>query len=211
MRATDGILAEQFDTLEQQEQVATAGMWVFLATEILFFGGLFLAYTVCRITYPHDFATASRHTNVMLGTMNTAVLLTSSFFMALAVQSAKLGKRSAVVAFLVGTIVLALVFLALKGIEYSEHISDGLFPGGSFRKTLSPRIELFFWLYFVMTGLHAVHVLIGVCVLSVIALMALRGKFSKEYSNPVEVSGLYWHFVDIVWVFLYPLFYLIPK
>jgi cytochrome c oxidase subunit 3 len=209
MRASDGILAEQFDSLEQQEETATLGMWVFLATEILFFGGLFLAYTVCRTTYPHEFALASQHANVLLGTINTAVLLTSSFFMALAVQSAKLGKARAVLGFLAATILLAFAFLALKGLEYSQHISDHLWPGRSFDPSLSPRIELFFWLYFVMTGLHALHVFIGICVLSVIALMTLAGKFSAEYSNPVEVSGLYWHFVDIVWVFLYPLFYLI--
>ena len=209
MHASDGILAEQFDSLEQQEQTATLGMWVFLATEILFFGGLFVAYTVCRTTYPRDFAIASHHANILLGTINTAVLLTSSFFMALAVQSAKLGSNRAVIKFLIATILLALAFLALKGLEYGEQISDHLWPGPSFNPALSRHVELFFWLYFAMTGLHALHVFIGICVLSVIALMALAGRFSVEYSTPVEISGLYWHFVDIVWVFLYPLFYLL--
>ncbi len=211
MPATESILAEQFDSLEQQEQTATVGMWVFIATEILFFGGLFTAYTVYRTTYPHEFAIGSEHSNVMLGTVNTAILLTSSFFMAFAVRSAKVGRNLATLGFLGCTLILALAFLAFKGLEYSEHISEGLFPGRFFRSDLPPQVELFFWLYFVMTGLHAFHVLIGFCVLSVIALMALAGKFSREYSNPVEVAGLYWHFVDIVWVFLYPLFYLIHK
>ncbi len=203
------ILAEQFNSLKQQEQASTVGMWIFLATEVLFFGGLFLAYTVLRTTYPHDFAVASHHANLLLGTVNTAVLLTSSLFMAFAVQSGKLGQKGATAGFLALTIVLALVFLGLKGLEYSEHISHHLWPGRGFDPSLSPHVELFFWLYFVMTGLHAVHVFIGVCILSVITVMSLAGKFSREYSNPVEVSGLYWHFVDIVWVFLYPLFYLI--
>jgi cytochrome c oxidase subunit 3 len=203
------LLGEQFDSLEQQEQTATLGMWVFLATEILFFGGLFTAYAVMRTTYPHQFALASHHANVMLGTINTAVLLTSSFFMAFAVRSAKLGDNRAVVLFLALTILLAFAFLALKGLEYSEDIADHLAPGASFDPKLPRQVELFFWLYFLMTGLHALHVFIGICVLSVILLMALAGKFSPAYSNPVEVSGLYWHFVDIVWVFLYPLFYLI--
>jgi cytochrome c oxidase subunit 3 len=211
MPATDGILAEQFDSLEQQEQTATLGMWVFIATEILLFGGLFTAYVIYRTTYPHQFAVAGEHSNVLLGTVNTAILLTSSFFMACAVYSTRLDRQWRTVGYLSCTLVLALAFLALKGLEYSEHISEGLFPGKSFRTDLSPQVELFFWLYFVMTGLHALHVFIGFCVLSVIALMTLAGKFSREYSNPLEVSGLYWHFVDIVWVFLYPLFYLIHK
>jgi cytochrome c oxidase subunit 3 len=211
MHDTEAVLAEQFDTPEQQEQAATAGMWMFLATEILFFGGLFMAYVVYRTTYPRDFAIASAHANVLLGTVNTAVLLTSSFFMAIAVNSVKAGKNKMLLISLAGTLILALTFLALKGLEYREHISDHLWPGAGFRKDLSPHVELFFWLYFVMTGLHAIHVFIGICILSVIAVLARKRKFSPSYCTPVEISSLYWHFVDIVWVFLYPLFYLIHR
>jgi cytochrome c oxidase subunit 3 len=211
MRITKSLLAEQFDSLEHQEQTATVGMWVFLATEILFFGGLFTAYIVYRTAYPRAFAIASEHSNLLLGTLNTAVLLTSSFFMALAVNSAKSGRKLPLVGFLACTIVLAMLFLALKGLEYSQHISEGLLPGRSFKSEFSPQVELFFWLYFVMTGLHALHVFIGICILSFVAGMAMLGRFSTHYSTPVEVSGLYWHFVDIVWVFLYPLFYLVHK
>jgi cytochrome c oxidase subunit 3 len=209
MHRAESMVGEPFDCLQHQEETATVGMWIFLSTEVIFFGGLFTAYTALRATYPHEFAVGSAHTNVLLGTLNTAVLLTSSFFMALAVQKAKAGERRSLVRYLLATIALALVFLALKGLEYSQHISEGFLPGRSFTKDVSPRVELFFWLYFVMTGLHALHVTIGVGVLSVICGMAEAGKFSRDYSNPVEIGGLYWHFVDLVWVFLYPLFYLI--
>lgn len=210
MRDHQAILAEQFDDLEQQEIAATSGMWVFLATEILFFGGLFVAYLVYRTTYPHEFATGSSHSDVLLGTLNTAILLTSSFTMALAVEYSKEG-NSKVTSLLLGiTIVFGLLFVALKGLEYREHISDHLVPG-DFRKDLPKQVELFFWLYFVMTGLHALHVFIGICLLSVMAVYARAGRFSPQYHTPVKISGLYWHFVDVVWVFLYPLFYLIHK
>jgi cytochrome c oxidase subunit 3 len=205
------VLAEQFDDLEQQEEASRVGMWVFLATEVLFFGGLFLAYIVYRQTYPHQFAIGIKHGELLLGTINTAILLTSSFTMALAVHAAQKGENEWVVRFLLCTILMGLTFLAVKGVEYSKHFSEHLFPGSLFRADLPHQVELFFWLYFVMTGLHALHVLIGIGLLSVIAVLAVRRKFSENYFNRVEVSGLYWHFVDIVWVFLYPLFYLIHK
>jgi cytochrome c oxidase subunit 3 len=204
-------LAEQFETLEQQEHAATSGMWVFLATEALFFGGLFLAYTVFRMTYPHAFAMGSARTDGLLGALNTAILLTSSLSVAMAVQFAQLGKTKPITPLLLITIVLGIVFLALKGIEYREHILDHLWPGSRFDQKLSKPVELFFWLYFVMTGLHAVHVLIGIGIFSVMAYLSSQKRFTAEYSNPLKVSGLYWHFVDIVWVFLYPLFYLIHR
>jgi cytochrome c oxidase subunit 3 len=203
------ILAEQFDDLQQQEEASTVGMWVFLATEIIFFGGLFTSYIVYRTTYPHEFAIGSAHADILLGTVNTAILLTSSFTMALGVHAAQRGDNKWVARYLMITILFALAFLAVKGLEYSEHISDGFFPGPGFRKDVPHHVELFFWLYFVMTGLHALHVCIGICVLSVVACLAMRKKFSTAYSNPVQISGLYWHFVDVIWVFLYPLFYLI--
>jgi cytochrome c oxidase subunit 3 len=211
MRDHEVILSDQFEDFEQQETAATTGMWVFLATEILFFGGLFLAYLVLRTTYPHQFAVGSGLANVTLGTLNTAILLTSSFTMVLAVQSAESGASKSLVLLLLGTIAFGLVFLALKGLEYREHFQDHLFPGIQFRKDLPKQVELFYWLYFVMTGLHALHVLIGIGLLSVMAILAMRGKFSPGYHTPIKIAGLYWHFVDIVWVILYPLFYLIHK
>jgi cytochrome c oxidase subunit 3 len=211
MRDRQTILAGQFDDFEQQETAATTGMWVFLSTEILFFGGLFLAYLVLRTSYPREFAVGSSLADVTLGTINTAILLTSSFAMVMAVQCAETGASRGLVRFLLATISLGLVFLALKGLEYNEHIRDHLFPGGHFRKDLPKQVELFFWLYFVMTGLHALHVLIGIGLLSVMAILAARGHFSERYHTPIKIAGLYWHFVDVVWVFLYPLFYLIHK
>jgi cytochrome c oxidase subunit 3 len=210
MREEQSILAEQFDDLEQQEQARISGMWVFLATEVLFFGGLFLAYVVFRTTYPREFALGSAHTNVLLGTLNTGILLTSSFTMALAVQRSETGNSRAATLPLLATVGLGVVFLGLKGLEYHEHIAHHLFPG-EFRKDLAKPVELFFWLYFVMTGLHGLHVLIGVGLLSVMAVLAQRNRFTELCHSPVRISGLYWHFVDIVWVFLYPLFYLVHR
>jgi cytochrome c oxidase subunit III len=211
MRVTEEILAEQFDDLAQQQQASAIGMWTFLATEVLFFGGLFTAYIVYRAAYPQAFAEGSHHANVLLGTINTAILLTSSLTMAFAVHAAQQGDNRRIMRNLACTIALGLAFLAVKGIEYHQHISEHLFPGPSWRKDLSIQVELFYWLYWVMTALHALHVLVGTGLLSVIAGLAYKRRFSDHYYTPVEISGLYWHFVDIVWVFLYPLFYLIHK
>jgi cytochrome c oxidase subunit 3 len=204
-------LAEQFDSVEQQHEAATLGLWTFLATEVLFFGGLFTAYVVYRFLYPQAFAEASHHTNLLFGTLNTAVLLTSSLTMALAVHAAQEGRSRMVFRCLVITIVFGLGFLLVKGLEYREHFADHLVPGPHFALAARPKTELFFWLYFTMTGLHGIHVLVGIGVLSVLAFMASRQHFSIDYSTPVEMGGLYWHFVDIVWVFLYPLLYLINR
>jgi cytochrome c oxidase subunit 3 len=209
--AESQILAEQFDDLEQQEETATVGMWTFLATEVIFFGGLFVAYIVYRTTYPHAFALGSHHSTLLLGSINTAVLLTSSLTMALAVHAAQLGNRKRLLIFLSVTLLFGFAFLAVKGIEYSEHISEGLLPGKNFKSGLPHGTVLFFILYFLMTGLHALHMLVGCGVLAVMLWLARKGKFSERYYTPIEVSGLYWHFVDIVWVFLYPMFYLIPS
>ncbi len=209
MRVTEALVAEQFDDLEQQREASTLGIWIFLATEVLFFGGLFTAYIIFRTTYPPAFAQGSQHSNVLLGTINTAILLTSSLTMALSVHGAQEGHHKHTVRYLMCTVGLGLAFLGLKAMEYHQHISEGLFPGAHWRVELSRPVELFYWLYWVMTGLHALHVLAGIGILSVIATLARRGKFSPSYHTPVEVSGLYWHFVDIVWVFLYPLFYLV--
>jgi cytochrome c oxidase subunit III len=204
-------LAEQFETLDQQQDAARLGLWTFLATEILFFGGLFMGYIVYRHAYPHAFAVGSRHTNVFYGTLNTAILLTSSLWMALAVNAVEEGRTKLLVRYLLLTILFAVGFLGVKALEYTEDFRENLFPGPSFSVPEAPKSELFFFLYWAMTGLHGLHVLVGIGALSVIAFMASRQRFSVEYHNPVEMTGLYWHFVDIVWIFLYPLLYLIDR
>lgn len=204
-------LQEQFDTMEQQQDAARLGMWAFLATEIMFFGGLFVGYIVYRHAYPAEFALATRHTNILYGTLNTAILLTSSLTMALAVHAAERGETRALVRKLLLTILLAAGFLGVKALEYTEDFREHLVPGPSFALQGHPPAELFFYFYWAMTGLHAVHVLIGIGVLSVIAAQAHRRRFSPAYYTPVEVAGLYWHFVDVVWIYLYPLLYLLGR
>jgi cytochrome c oxidase subunit 3 len=202
---------EQFDDMPQQKEASTLGMWTFLATEILFFGGMFLSYIVYRHAYPSAFAAASRHTIVLYGTVNTAILLTSSLTMALAVQAAQLGRVRSLVRYLVITVLFGCCFLAVKGLEYREDIHQHLWPGPHFTKELPAQAQIFWFLYWAMTGLHALHVTVGVGLLATIAMMARRGLFSEHYYTPVEISGLYWHFVDIVWIYLYPLLYLISR
>jgi cytochrome c oxidase subunit 3 len=188
-------------------------MWVFLLTEILFFGGLFLAYTVYRHAYPSAFMAASHQLDVTLGTINTAVLIGSSLTMALAVHAAQTGSRRLLVIFLLATIALGCVFLGIKATEYVHKFAEYHVPGPSFR--FEPKYfreaQIFFSLYFVMTGLHALHMVIGIAVMLVMVWRAARGGFSPAYYVPVEVTGLYWHFVDIVWIFLFPLLYLIGR
>ncbi len=205
--------AHQFDSLEQQREVASLGMWVFLATEIMFFGGLFAAYTIYRVSYPLAFIAASRQLDVTLGTLNTAVLILSSLTMALAVRGAQQGKRAPMLAFLPLTMILGAVFLGVKAFEYHHKWVEHLVPGAGF---LLPgadarHAQMFFCLYFAMTGLHALHMIIGLGILTVMLAMAWRGRFTSTYHNPMEVSGLYWHFVDIVWIFLFPLLYLVGR
>ena len=204
-------LAPQFADADQQAEASHLGMWTFLATEVLFFGGLFMAYILYRHLYPDAFAIGSRHTDLLYGTLNTAILLTSSLTMALAVHAARESQTKSIVRYLVLTIVFAVGFLVVKGFEYHEDFVDHLVPGPNFNAALPPRAGMFFWLYWAMTGLHAIHVTVGVGLLSVITILARRGRFSGRYYTPVEVSGLYWHFVDLVWIFLYPLLYLIDR
>ena len=201
---------EQFDDIEQQRNAAQLGMWIFLATEVLFFGGLFLGYTVYRSLYPDTFAAASHHTEVVLGGTNTAVLLFSSALMALAVRAAEFKNRKQLVWLLLGTAFLGIVFMAIKGVEYHKDFVEYLVPGSHFEWHEANRshAEIFFWLYFAMTGLHAIHVTVGIFVLLTLAVLAWLGKFTAGHHTPVEVAGLYWHFVDIVWIFLFPLMYL---
>ena len=185
-------------------------MWIFLATEVLFFGGLFLSYTVYRYLNPDAFAAASRHTEVLLGGINTAILLFSSTLMALAVRAAKLRQRAALVLLLVGTAFFGILFMGVKAYEYYKDYQAHVFPGASFLWTeANPHAaEIFFWLYYAMTGLHGIHVTIGIGLMLVLAFRASRGAFTNGNYMGVEVAGLYWHFVDIVWVFLFPLLYL---
>jgi cytochrome c oxidase subunit 3 len=237
-------LQHHFDTMAQQKEAAVIGMWVFLLTEILFFGGLFVAYMVYRIWYFDAFAEASRSLSLFWGGLNTAVLIFSSLTMAMAVRSAQTNKRSATVNWLILTMILGSVFLGVKVIEYADKFEHNHVPGPSFvwahqeapgaegaaaeheaapaaggehrQLSLTPdqlqrTTQIYFSLYFTMTGLHALHMIIGIGIMCVITWMAWKGKFDEEYYTPVEMAGLYWHFVDIVWIFLFPLLYLVER
>ena len=207
------VQAHQFDDIEQQHEASWIGMWIFLATEVMFFGGLFTGYTVYRSAYVQAFADASNHLDIWLGTINTAVLIGSSLTMALAVHSAETSKRRPLIGFLLLTIVLGSVFLGIKFTEYYFKFEEHLVPGNSFiyEGPLAPAAEIFFSFYFAMTGMHALHMIIGIGLLTSLVLKASRGRFSASYFTPVELTGLYWHFVDIVWIFLFPLLYLVGR
>jgi cytochrome c oxidase subunit 3 len=214
-------LAHHFDNLEQQREAGALGMWVFIAQEVMFFGGLFLVYLVYRMKYPDAFAAASNHLDWKLGTFNTAVLIGSSLTMALAVWATQIGRsRKVQVAFMAATLVLGSVFLGVKAVEYTTKYHDGLIPfAGMFNpnpetahfppEVSIKNIQMFYWIYFAMTGLHALHMIIGIGILLPIMWAAWRGRYSPEYHAPVELFGLYWHFVDIIWIFLFPLLYLL--
>jgi cytochrome c oxidase subunit 3 len=203
------LTAEQFDDPGQEHEASVQGMWVFLSTEVLFFGVLFASYVVSRFNHPEAFAAASNQTDIVIGTINTGILLTSSLTMANAVRSARLGNDKLTIGFLILTFTLGAVFLILKGIEYHEDYEHHLVPGLNLLHK-GPQ-EIFFYLYFVMTGLHTLHLTIGLVTIIVITVMAWRKRFSTRYFTPVELTGLYWSFVDIVWVFLYPTLYLISR
>jgi cytochrome c oxidase subunit 3 len=222
-------LAHHFDDIEQQREAGTLGMWAFLVTEVMFFGGLFMAYILYRSKYPVEFAVASNSLNVTMGFINTLVLICSSLTMALAVYCAQIGKRRPLITLLLLTMVLGATFLVIKGVEYHEkyvehhipvrfntyefkwepHTAEGASSQAEGPPVETGNVEMFFFLYFAMTGVHALHMIIGLGVLMTLVLMAKRGRFTPEYHSPVELSGLYWHFVDIVWIFLFPLLYLI--
>jgi cytochrome c oxidase subunit 3 len=217
--------AHQFDTMEQQKESSTLGMWLFLVTEIMFFGGLFTAYVVYRTMYPAAFAAASSTLNVPLGALNTAVLICSSLTMALAIRSAQVNWRKGTLIFLLLTMALGSTFLVVKGFEYADKFREHHVPGPTFNFVLEDareasalqaadgdyqrHIQIFFSLYFIMTGIHATHMIIGLGILAVLYFYSRRGKYDSEYYNPLEMTGLYWHFVDIVWIFLFPLLYLL--
>ena len=210
--ATTYGLAHQFDDIEQQREAGTLGMWAFLITEILFFGGMFMAYVLYRTKFPESFAAASAHLNWRLGAANTAVLIISSLTMALAVYYSQTGDRKKLMLFLVLTMILGATFLGVKAYEYYTKWVDHLIPGFGFdwHGHGDPQhVQMFYFIYFMMTGVHALHMIIGLGIMTVILIMAKRGRFTPEYHSPVEISGLYWHFVDIVWIFLFPLLYLL--
>lgn len=226
-------LQHHFETMQQQKEASTLGMWLFLLTEILFFGGLFMAYLLYRIWYFDAFAAASTSLGLGLGGFNTAVLIGSSLTMAFGVRAAQTNHKRATVNWLLLTVVLGTVFLGVKVIEYKEKFDHHHVPGPSFvwqepgheapvaegaaaHSTMAPdqlqrTTQIFFSLYFTMTGLHALHMIIGIAIILVVAWMAHRGQFDSQYYAPVEMIGLYWHFVDIVWIYLFPLLYLVER
>jgi cytochrome c oxidase subunit III len=196
----------------QEFTSAKLGFWLFLATEILLFGGLFVAFVVFQNMFPEMFIASHHHLNRILGGTNTVVLITSSLTMALGVRAAQMGQRRRLIGFLSATLVLAAVFLAIKYVEYAAKIEHGLLPGFWYNphSTSDPvNGNLFFGLYFMMTGLHGLHVVAGMIAISWILARAARGHFSPEYHTPVELVGLYWHLVDLIWIYLFPLFYLV--
>ena len=210
-------LREQFNTAEQQKDASTLGMWIFLITEIMFFGGMFACYTIYRRAYPEVFAIASSSLNEIIGAVNTGVLLLSSFTMVMAVRAGQLGQRNMIILFLILTLFFGGVFLAVKAYEWNEKFEEHHIPGqAAFHLEGLPQdqqghAQLFFSLYFAMTGLHALHMVIGVGILSFLIWKAKQGIYSASYYTPVDVAGLYWHFVDVIWIFLFPLLYLIDR
>ncbi|HUO17005.1 MAG TPA: cytochrome c oxidase subunit 3 [Verrucomicrobiae bacterium] len=201
---------EQFQNPVQQRETSMVGMWVFLITEVMLFGGLFTGFAVYRMEYPLGFDLGSAQMDFKMGAINTAVLICSSFAMALAVNSAERGRKLRLAGFLVLTIVLGLLFLGIKFDEYYLHFLDHKAPGINFYQSgpQASSIEMFYVFYYIMTGLHALHMFVGIGLLSVLLLRTGLGSFSAEYHTPVEITGLYWHFVDTVWVFLFAIFYI---
>lgn len=237
-----GELYGQFQTLEQQKETATLGMWIFLVTEVLFFGGMFLTYTINRHYFFTAFGIGSNTLDITLGTTNTVVLIMSSFTMAMAVWSAQVGKKKLVPLFLIATLALGSVFLGIKFVEYKQKFDHHLIPGHNFDMTYrsthpapdddpkeialekkeveqafasdpdtNSHAQLYFSLYFAMTGLHALHMIVGAGLIIWLIRASLQGRFTPQYNTPVEIVGLYWHFVDIVWIYLFPLLYLIDR
>jgi cytochrome c oxidase subunit III len=206
-------LQHHFQTMQQQQEAATLGMWIFLVTEVMFFGGLLMAYLLYRVWYPEAWAEGSLELDIRMGAFNTVVLIGSSLTMAFAVRAAQTGEQKATVRWLVITMVLGLTFLVVKFFEYREKWILHHIPGPNFQfeGPHAGQVEIFLSLYFGLTGLHALHMIIGASLLGVITWMAHRGRFTPEWYTPVELSGLYWHFVDIVWIFLFPLLYLVDR
>jgi cytochrome c oxidase subunit 3 len=215
-------LRHHFADMEQQKNAASLGMWLFLGTEVMFFGGMFLAYLIYRRWYFNEFVAASRSLNLPIGTINTAILICSSLSVALGIRAAQLNKRVQTVVMLVLTLVFGLAFLGVKAYEWREKFVEHHVPGATFHfedampghpevKINPQHVQVFFSMYFAMTGMHALHMIIGVGIFLVLIYMAWKGKFYSEYYTPLENAGLYWHFVDVIWIYLFPLFYLIDR
>ena len=216
-------LRHHFVDMQQQANTASLGMWLFLVTEVMFFGGMFCAYLIYRLMYFKDFAAASQSINVSWGAANTAILLVSSFTMAMAVRCAQLGKQKLLVVFLLFTMLFGAAFLGVKSKEYYDKYKEHHIPGANFNfddgKLLGHpeyvinqrHAEMFFSIYFAMTGMHALHMIIGLGLMAYLIIASMRGKFDTSYYTPVENIGLYWHFVDVVWIYLFPLLYLISR
>jgi cytochrome c oxidase subunit 3 len=202
-----------FETMEQQAEAATLGMWLFLATEVMFFGGLLMAYLLYRVWYPQAWSEGSLELDIVLGGINTVVLIGSSLTMALAVRAAQTGQRRTTIVLLLATMALGLTFLVIKFFEYKHKFELNHVPGPNFHfeGPLAPQVEIFLSLYFALTGLHAIHMIIGFGMMAVILWMTIKGRFSPQWYTPIEMAGLYWHFVDIVWIFLFPLLYLVDR
>jgi len=203
-------LGHHFQTLEQEHEAAEFGMWIFLMTELMLFGGLFLGYIFYRTVYSDGFAEGSRHLELSYGGPNTIILIVSSLTMVLAVRSAQLGAQRRLTWYLLATAALGILFMAIKGAEYYKHFVDGTVPvlNWTYAGPYANQVQLFFFAYFALTGLHSLHLTIGIAMLVVAALMAGHGAFLGEHHIPLEMIGLYWHFVDMVWMFLLPLLYL---
>ncbi|HZT42109.1 MAG TPA: cytochrome c oxidase subunit 3 [Chthonomonadaceae bacterium] len=219
-READEDLGVQYEDMEQQNESYIVGMWTFLVTEIMFFGALFLAYLTYRTLYPSVFMAAHYELDVKLGAINTVVLLTSSFSMAIAVWAAQTKNRAIEIGGLIFTMICACAFLVIKGFEWAAKFEHRLVPGPlyawpphGYAGPVVPgnETQMFFCLYFAMTGLHALHVIIGLLVMIVLLVLILKDSPLVRYYMPVEMTGLYWHFVDVVWIFLFPLYYLIPS
>jgi cytochrome c oxidase subunit III len=216
-------LLHHFATEEQQKDASNLGMWIFLGTEVMFFGGLFCAYLIYRHWYFGDFGAASTSINAKLGGANTAVLICSSLTVVLAIWAAQTSRRTLMIGMLILTMVFGLIFLGIKGIEYNDKFEEHHVPGASFSFDHMPlpghpdqyanpqHAQIFFALYFIMTGLHALHMVVGLGIFSWLLWAAWKGRFTPEYHTPLEIGGLYWHFVDIVWIYLFPLLYLIDR
>lgn len=215
-------LRHHFADAEQQRQASALGIWLFLATEVMFFGGMFCAYLVYRYWYFGDFAAASKTLDIRWGTINTAVLICSSLTVALSVRAAQMGKQKLLIWLLILTMIFGAVFLGIKGVEWASKFEEHHVPGPSFHfegkaaghseVPVNPQhAQLFFSLYFAMTGLHALHMVIGMGIFVYLTIYACKGRFTPRYYTPLEVGGLYWHFVDIVWIYLFPLLYLIDR
>ena len=206
-------LQHHFNDMAQQQEASTLGMWVFLVTEVMFFGGMFFCYILYRYWYPEGFAAGSHHLDLFWGGLNTVILIVSSLTMALAVRAAQLGNRRGQIVNLILTMILGAAFLGIKAIEYAGKFRDHIVPGKNFvwHEADPTGAQAFYSIYFAMTGMHALHMVVGLGLMSVILFMAWRGRFNQDYYTPVEISGLYWHFVDIVWIFLFPLLYLLGR